>query len=137
MGLQYRHYGVPGRRGGPAGRLHEPARAGDRRDLRDILHRAVLERLGDAAVLLGRQASAVHQDASGARITFAGSGEPSAVHDVVLGCDGVHSAVRRQFYPGEGAPHYTGVNMWRGVTVWDPVLSGASMVRSGWSRLPW
>ncbi|HEY5130268.1 MAG TPA: FAD-dependent monooxygenase, partial [Bradyrhizobium sp.] len=27
---------------------------------------------------------------------------------------------------------YSGVNMWRGVTRWKPMLSGASMVRAGW-----
>jgi 2-polyprenyl-6-methoxyphenol hydroxylase-like FAD-dependent oxidoreductase len=51
---------------------------------------------------------------------------------VVVGCDGIHSALRRQLYPDEGAPRYSGVNMWRGVTRWQPILSGASMVRAGW-----
>jgi 2-polyprenyl-6-methoxyphenol hydroxylase-like FAD-dependent oxidoreductase len=40
--------------------------------------------------------------------------------------------VRKQFYPDEGAPRYSGVNMWRGTTVLPPFLSGASMVRAGW-----
>jgi len=40
--------------------------------------------------------------------------------------------VRRQLHPAEGAPRYSGVNMWRGVTAWEPFLSGASMVRAGW-----
>ena len=35
-------------------------------------------------------------------------------------------------FPGEGEPRYSGVNMWRGVTRWKPILSGASMVRAGW-----
>lgn len=49
-----------------------------------------------------------------------------------VGCDGIHSAVRKQLYPDEGEPKYSGVNMWRGITWWKPVLSGASMVRVGW-----
>ncbi|HEX6453654.1 MAG TPA: FAD-dependent monooxygenase [Trebonia sp.] len=49
-----------------------------------------------------------------------------------VGCDGVHSAVRRMLHPGEGAPVYSGYNMWRGVTVRDPVLTGAAMIRIGW-----
>ena len=32
----------------------------------------------------------------------------------------------------EGPPKYSGINMWRGVTRWKPILSGASMVRVGW-----
>ena len=35
-------------------------------------------------------------------------------------------------HPHEGEPRYSGVNMWRGVTPWEPFLSGASMVRAGW-----
>ena len=49
-----------------------------------------------------------------------------------IGCDGIHSVIRKQLYPDEGEPHYTGVNMWRGVTRWKPILSGATMVRAGW-----
>ena len=49
-----------------------------------------------------------------------------------VACDGINSAVRKQFFPGEGEPRYSGVNMWRGVTRWKPILSGASMVRAGW-----
>ena len=51
---------------------------------------------------------------------------------VAIACDGIHSAIRKQFFPDEGEPRYSGVNMWRGVTRWKPILSGASMVRAGW-----
>jgi 2-polyprenyl-6-methoxyphenol hydroxylase-like FAD-dependent oxidoreductase len=50
----------------------------------------------------------------------------------LIGCDGIHSAVRRTLYPDEGEPVHSGVNMWRGTTRMRPVLSGASMVRAGW-----
>jgi len=49
-----------------------------------------------------------------------------------IACDGINSAIRKQFFPSEGEPRYSGVNMWRGVTRWKPMLSGASMVRAGW-----
>jgi 2-polyprenyl-6-methoxyphenol hydroxylase-like FAD-dependent oxidoreductase len=52
--------------------------------------------------------------------------------DVVVACDGLHSAIRRQFHPHEGAPRYSGVNMWRGTTRWMPILGGATMIRAGW-----
>jgi 2-polyprenyl-6-methoxyphenol hydroxylase-like FAD-dependent oxidoreductase len=42
--------------------------------------------------------------------------------------------VRKQLYPGEGEPRYSGVNMWRGVTRWKPILSGATMLRAGWLK---
>ena len=40
--------------------------------------------------------------------------------------------LRKQLYPDEGPPKYSGINMWRGVTRWKPFLSGASMIRVGW-----
>ena len=49
-----------------------------------------------------------------------------------VGCDGIHSVIRKQLYPKEGEPKYSGVNMWRGVTRGKPVLTGASMIRAGW-----
>ncbi len=51
---------------------------------------------------------------------------------VAVGCDGIHSALRRQLYPDEGPPRWSGVNMWRGVVPHAPFLSGATMVRAGW-----
>ena len=51
---------------------------------------------------------------------------------VAVGCDGIHSALRRQLHPDEGPPRWSGVNMWRGVTPHAPFLSGATMVRAGW-----
>ena len=51
--------------------------------------------------------------------------------DVIVGCDGVHSALRQLVVPGEGAPLWNGVTMWRGVTVTDPFLGGRRMVMAG------
>ena len=51
---------------------------------------------------------------------------------IAIACDGIHSVIRKQLYPDEGEPRYSGVNMWRGVTRWKPILSGASMLRAGW-----
>jgi 2-polyprenyl-6-methoxyphenol hydroxylase-like FAD-dependent oxidoreductase len=57
---------------------------------------------------------------------------PSQRGSIAIACDGIHSALRKQLYPNEGPPKYSGVNMWRGVTRWKPMLSGASMIRIGW-----
>jgi len=50
--------------------------------------------------------------------------------DIVIACDGVNSAVRRQFYPDE-KPAFAGINTWRGVTVHKPILTGKSYLRIG------
>ena len=51
---------------------------------------------------------------------------------VAVGCDGIHSAVRRQLFPDEGPPKYSGVNMWRGAVRWPAFLGGDTMVSTGW-----
>ena len=98
----------------------------------------VRERLGDDAITGDHQCLGVDQDRSSitARFRSATTGEPQepVTGRAVIGCDGVHSAIRKQFHPDEGAPRYSGVLMWRGTTVGQPFLSGASMVRAGWLR---
>jgi 2-polyprenyl-6-methoxyphenol hydroxylase-like FAD-dependent oxidoreductase len=107
-----------------------------RGDLQMILYEAVRERVGPDRMHLGWQATGFEQDESGATVHFrrAGTGErlPPQRADAVIGCDGIHSALRKQLYPAEGEVRYSGVNMWRGVTRWKPFLGGASMTRAGW-----
>ena len=62
----------------------------------------------------------------------AGAPIGDAMAAVAVGCDGIHSALRRHLYPDEGPPRWSGVNMWRGVVPHAPFLSGATMVRAGW-----
>jgi 5-methylphenazine-1-carboxylate 1-monooxygenase len=106
-----------------------------RGDLQKVLADAVLERLGPDAIALGHRCTGFEQDDTGVNVMFesdAGQPLPSVRAGVLVACDGVHSIVRRHFYPDEGEPRYSGVNTWRGVTRWQPMLSGASMVRAGW-----
>lgn len=105
-----------------------------RADLHEVLYNAVCERMGRQAVVLGHRARHVEQDDNDATIHFEavdGKRVPSASADVVIACDGLHSAVRRQFYPNEGSPVYGGIMLWRGLIRHKPILSGASVVRAG------
>ena len=101
-----------------------------RADLHDVLLDAVRERLGVDAVVLGRKCVALEQDGSGATLRF--DDGTTARGSAIVGCDGIHSTVRRILYPDEGPPAYQGINMWRGVTRAKPYLTGASMVIGGW-----
>jgi 2-polyprenyl-6-methoxyphenol hydroxylase-like FAD-dependent oxidoreductase len=105
-----------------------------RGDLHTVLLVAVQERLGAAAIVTDRRCTGATNEGNHAQAQFLDShGQPHSVAaSVVVACDGIHSALRRQFYPNEGAPRYSGINMWRGVVKWTPFLSGASMVRAGW-----
>ena len=101
-----------------------------RGELQLALLRAVRERLGDEAVREGWQCTGLEQDDREVRVAFAD--RPPQRGAIAIACDGIHSVVRKQFYPHEGEPRYSGINMWRGVTVWQPILSGATFVRAGW-----
>jgi 2-polyprenyl-6-methoxyphenol hydroxylase-like FAD-dependent oxidoreductase len=107
-----------------------------RGDLQMVLLDAFRARAGHDRLLTNYHCTAVEQDGSGVTLSFSdgpGGGNRMTVRgSVAIACDGIHSAIRKQFYPDEGEPRYSGVNMWRGVTRWKPMLSGASMVRAGW-----
>jgi 2-polyprenyl-6-methoxyphenol hydroxylase-like FAD-dependent oxidoreductase len=107
-----------------------------RGDLQMVLRDAFVARAGRERLLASHHCTGVEQDESGVTLHFAdgpGGAHRSTVRGrVAIGCDGINSAVRKQFFPDEGEPRYSGVNMWRGVTRWKPMLSGASMVRAGW-----
>ena len=124
----------------PAGRFagHEtPQLSIHRGDLQGVLLAAVKERLGADAVVTGHACTGAF-DVDGAhavRLAFrdpAGAALPEVEVTLAIGCDGIHSAIRRQLHPQEGPPRWSGVNMWRGVTAHAPFLSGATMVRAGW-----
>ena len=106
-----------------------------RGDLQTVLLDALRARAGHDAVMTGHRCVAVEEQANGAVARFEdpdGRALLPVFGRAVIACDGIHSAIRRQFYPDEGPPRYSGVNMWRGVTAWQPFLGGASMVRAGW-----
>ncbi|VWX58823.1 5-methylphenazine-1-carboxylate 1-monooxygenase [Burkholderiales bacterium 8X] len=109
-----------------------------RGDLHAVLLEAVRKRLGADRVVCGHRNVGVDQDEQGVLAHFAapdGSTLESVRGAVAIGSDGIHSVLRKQLYPNEGAPRYSGVNMWRGTAVHKPFLSGASMVRAGWLDL--
>ena len=104
-----------------------------RADLHRVLKDAFIAEAGADRLCLGWQC--VGADADGtAHFRRFGSGEelPSQRGAAIIGADGIHSAIRKQLYPDEGEPIYSGVNMWRGVTRWRPILGGAAMIRCGW-----
>ena len=100
-----------------------------RGDLHKVLFDAVVERLGPETVFLGHRCTGVEQNEDTVTVHFEDA-EPRT-GAIAIAVDGFHSAVRRQFYPNEDAPHFGGINMWRGVTRRKPFLSGASVTRIG------
>ena len=103
-----------------------------RGELQMLLMQAVAQRLGPDAVRCGWEAVAVDPDAG--RVTLReteGTREIVEAADAIVSADGIHSAIRRQFYPNEGPPQYSGHVLWRATTEGAPFLTGASMVMAG------
>jgi 2-polyprenyl-6-methoxyphenol hydroxylase-like FAD-dependent oxidoreductase len=107
-----------------------------RGDLQMILLDAFVARAGHDRLLNNHHCIKVEQDETGVSVVFSDGPDGTNHHTLrgraAIACDGIHSAIRKQFFPEEGEPRYSGINMWRGVTRWKPMLSGASMVRAGW-----
>jgi 2-polyprenyl-6-methoxyphenol hydroxylase-like FAD-dependent oxidoreductase len=107
-----------------------------RGDLQMVLLDAFVARVGRDRLSTSCHCLAVEQDETGVSVTFsdgpAGTNRSTTRGRLAIACDGINSAIRKQLFPDEGEPRYSGVNMWRGVTRWKPILSGASMVRAGW-----
>jgi 2-polyprenyl-6-methoxyphenol hydroxylase-like FAD-dependent oxidoreductase len=99
---------------------------------------AVRERIGAGRVHTGFKCREVEQDGQGVTAFFedAKSGEalPSVRGTAAIGCDGIHSRMRKQLFPLEGPAVYSGINMWRGISRCKPFLTGASMALAGWFR---
>jgi 2-polyprenyl-6-methoxyphenol hydroxylase-like FAD-dependent oxidoreductase len=123
----------------PAGRFagyEHPQFSIHRGDLHDVLLSAVAGRLGPQRLHLDHACTGAIEDENGVTLTFRSTSAdaplPPARADIVVGCDGIHSRLRKQLHPDEGPPVYSGVNMWRGTAVHPPFLTGATMTRAGW-----
>jgi len=96
-------------------------------------------RLGAGRMHFGRRLVDFEETASGrVRARFAGPRGEEAVEsreaDLLIGCDGIHSAVRARLHPGEGPPVWNGAILWRGTSRMRPFLSGRSMIMAGHER---
>ena len=97
--------------------------------LHSLLYEAAVKRIGESHIHLGHRCAGIEQHGEGVELRFENGG--GAVRaDAAVACDGVNSALRRQFYPDEKLV-FGGINMWRGVTVRPPVLGGKSYLRVG------
>lgn len=79
-----------------------------------MLLRAVQERLGPDAVVTGAPVTGLDHDA-----------------DLLIGADGIRSAVRAALFPEEGPPLWSGQVLWRGTTYGEPYLTGKSVLMAG------
>ena len=111
-----------------------PQYAVSRGALQALLHEAACARLGREHIATGHALAAIEQDDAGVTAHFADPASGARIHtergEVLVGADGLHSAVRRHFYPGQ-APRFGGQLMWRGSSGGPAFLGGRTMVIAG------
>jgi 2-polyprenyl-6-methoxyphenol hydroxylase-like FAD-dependent oxidoreductase len=108
-----------------------------RGQLHMLLHRKVVERVGSDAVRLGSRVTGYRKHADGgvsALIEHADGRTSEAKGSLLIGADGIHSAVRAQMHPSQPPIHWGGAIMWRGTTWAKPIRTGASFVGLGTHR---
>jgi 2-polyprenyl-6-methoxyphenol hydroxylase-like FAD-dependent oxidoreductase len=123
----------------PRGRLagyNWPQYAVHRGQLHMLLHDEVVERIGRDAVRLGARVTGYRNHAEGvtAFVEHADGARSEVSGALLIGADGIHSAVRAQIHPDQPPIHWGGAIMWRGTTVGKPIRSGSSFVGLGTHR---
>ncbi|MGW0980314.1 FAD-dependent monooxygenase [Streptomyces xiamenensis] len=131
------------RRGLAAGHRH-PQLAVHRGELLTVLAEAVTRRLGPGAIRTDAKVTGFERAGEGRlRVRLAHRRGGTAKEGVtgsttgaglLIGADGIRSAVRATLYPREGAPPASGTVVWRGITRVRPFLGGDSMVVMGDGR---
>lgn len=92
------------------------------------LNELVKERLGDI-YRLGHKL--VDVQGNTAVFELPDGSREEIVADVIVAADGIHSAARKLQFPSEGEPVWSGLTLWRGTAVVEPVLDGTTMIMVG------
>jgi 5-methylphenazine-1-carboxylate 1-monooxygenase len=105
-----------------------------RGDLQMILLEVARERLGDAAIVTGHTLEAFEARGERVAVRLADRERGTSVTDeaeLLIGADGIHSTVRRQFHPDEGPARFSGRYLWRATTRSAAFLGGRTMIMAG------
>ena len=103
--------------------------------LQKAIYDAVVKELGPDSVRTGLRLAGFLQDEGGVTAHFVDSHYGLTTETirggVLVGADGIHSVVRKKFYPRQGAPSWQGALLYRGCCEWPKFLTGASMYICG------
>lgn len=104
-----------------------------RGQLQMMLYDAVRERLGADCVVNGVSVTGFTQCEHGVDVHLRDTEgrQSTATATLLVAADGIHSAIRSQMVPNEGAPKWGGAVLWRGTSMAAPSLSGATMAMAG------
>ena len=114
---------------------HWPQYSIHRGGMQMLLYRALIERAGPDVIQMGAAVTGSVDTAAGVEITLAdrsmGETLGCAAGSIFVAADGINSAARKALYPDEGAAHWGGIMMWRGVTRGPSFLGGRTMAMAG------
>jgi len=99
-----------------------------------LLYKKVLERLGEHAVRLDSRVTsyAINSDNKVDVTVLHGDGSESVMTgSLLIGADGIHSAVRAQMHPDQAPIHWGGALMWRGTIRAKPIRTSSSFIGLG------
>lgn len=105
-----------------------------RGELQMALLDTAVARLGADRVHAGNAFRSFEQSADKVIATFVRREDGAGVQveaDVLVGADGIHSAVRRFLHPTGDEPRFSGRMLWRAVTESEPYMDGRSMFMAG------
>lgn len=112
---------------------HWPQYAAHRGEFHMALYHRLIALTGPDTVQLDCKVSSYQkQDDGKVAIAYTQSGEEKQLDvDILIGADGIHSAIRAQLHPNQPPIHWGGCVMWRGTTLAKPIRTGSSFVGLG------
>jgi 2-polyprenyl-6-methoxyphenol hydroxylase-like FAD-dependent oxidoreductase len=114
-----------------------PQYSAHRGRLQMLLYEKALKRIGADAVRSGHRVTGYRNNADGtvtAAVESADGMVSEETGSLLIGADGLHSAVRAQMHPGQPPIRWGGAIMWRGISPGLPIRTGASFVGLGTHR---
>ncbi len=102
-----------------------------------LLYRKLIERAGSDAVRLGARVTGYEKNDDGTVTAIVESQDGQTHHvtgTLLVGADGIHSAVRAQMHADQPPIHWGGALMWRGTTRARPIRTGSSFIGLGTHR---
>ncbi len=98
-----------------------------------LLYETLLDRAGSDTVRCDHRVTGYRNNADGsvtAKIEHDGN-QLEVDGALLIGADGIHSAIRAQMHPDQPPIHWGGAIMWRGTTLARPLRTGSSFIGMG------
>ena len=111
-----------------------PQYAVHRGELHMLLYRTLVERAGPESVVLDAKVDGYVKHPSGGVRVSVSKDDGSKFQmsgSLLVGADGIHSAVRAQMYPNQAPIHWGGAIMWRGTVKAKPLRTESSFIGLG------